>query len=157
LPYKYKFKTDARLTEILKQSINVPSTKNCAELLVEMRESNSEMAVVIDEYGGTAGVVTFKDLVEQLLGYFYPSGENEILELPGGRFHITGHLKIEELSALLEQDIFSDSYTVAGLITDTLGEIPAVGTTLVIGRIEFTVIRISRTRILELEVRRLTQ
>jgi len=157
LPYKYKFKTDARLTEILKQSINVPSTKNCAELLVEMRESNSEMAVVIDEYGGTAGVVTFKDLVEQLLGYFYPSGENEILELPGGRFHITGHLKIEELSALLEQDIFSDSYTVAGLITDTLGEIPVVGTTLVIGRIEFTVIRISRTRILELEVRRLTQ
>jgi putative hemolysin len=157
LPYKFKFKTDARLTEVLKQSINVPSTKNCAELLVEMRESNCEMAVVIDEYGGTAGVVTFKDLIEQLLGYFYPSGENEILELPEGRFRIAGHLKIEELSALLEQDIFSDSYTVAGLITDTLGEIPAVGTTLVIGRIEFTVNRISRTRILELEVRRLPQ
>ena len=109
------------------------------------------MAVVIDEYGGTAGVVTFKDLIEQLLGYFYPSGENQILELPEGRFRIAGHLKIEELSALLDQDIFSDSYTVA----DTLGEIPAVGTTLVIGLIEFTVKRISKTRILELEVRRL--
>jgi len=113
------------------------------------------MAVVIDEYGGTAGVVTFKDLIEQLLGYFYPSGENQILELPEGRFRIAGHLKIEELSALLDQDIFSDSHTVAGLITDTLGEIPAVGTTLVIGLIEFTVKRISKTRILELEVRRL--
>jgi putative hemolysin len=155
LPYKFKFKTDARLSEILKPAINVPSTKNCAELMVEMRESNSEMAVVIDEYGGTAGVVTFKDLIEQLLGYFYPSGENQILELPEGRFRIAGHLKIEELSALLDQDIFSDSYTVAGLITDTLGEIPAVGTTLVIGLIEFTVKRISKTRILELEVRRL--
>jgi putative hemolysin len=155
LPYKFNFRTDARLSEVLKPSINVPSTKNCAELLVEMRESNSEMAVVIDEYGGTAGVVTFKDLIEQLLGYFYPSGETQILELPEGRFRIAGHLKIEDLSALLEQEIPSDSHTVAGLITDTLEEIPSVGTKLVIGGIEFTVKRISKTRILELEVRRL--
>jgi putative hemolysin len=154
LPYKFKFKTDARLSDVLKPVISVPSTKNCAELLVEMRESNSEMAVVIDEYGGTAGIVTFQDLIERLLGYFYPSGENQILELPEGRFRIAGHLKIEELSALLDQDILSDSHTVAGLVTDTLEEIPAVGTKLVIGRIEFTVKRISKTRILELEVRR---
>jgi len=154
LPYKFRFKTDARLSDILKPAISVPSTKNCAELLVEMRESNSEMAVVIDEYGGTAGIVTFRDLIEQLLGYFYPSGENQILELPDGRYRIAGHLKIEELSALLEEDILSDSHTVAGLITDTLEEIPSVGTKLVIGRIEFTVKRISKTRILELEVGR---
>jgi CBS domain containing-hemolysin-like protein len=140
---------------VLKPSISVPSTKNCAELLVEMRESNSEMAVVIDEYGGTAGVITFKDLIEQLLGYFYPSGETQILELPEGRYRVAGHLKIEDLSALLEQEIPSDSHTVAGLITDTLEEIPSVGTTLVIGALEFTVKRISKTRILELEVRRL--
>jgi putative hemolysin len=155
LPYKFRFKTDARLNEVLKPSIIVPSTKNCAELLVEMRESNSEMAVVIDEYGGTDGVITFRDLIEQLLGYFYPSGESEILELPDGRYRVAGHLKIEELSALLEQDIPSESHTVAGLITDTLEEIPSVGTRIVIGRIEFTVKRISKTRILELEVRRL--
>jgi len=156
LPYKYKFKTDARLSEVLKPAINVPSTKNCAELLVEMRESNSEMAVVIDEYGGTAGIVTFKDLIEQLLGYFYPSAEEQILELPGGRFRIAGHLKVEDLADAMEQDIPSESHTVAGLITDTLEEIPAVGTRLVIGQIEFTVKRISKTRILELEVRRLS-
>lgn len=155
LPYKFNFKADARLSEVLKPSINVPSTKNCAELLVEMRESNSEMAVVIDEYGGTAGVVTFKDLIEQLLGYFYPSGETQILELPEGRYRVAGHLKIEDLSALLDQEIPSDSHTVAGLITDTLEEIPSVDTKLVIGAIEFTVKRISKTRILELEVRRL--
>jgi putative hemolysin len=157
LPYKFRFKTDARLGDILKPAISVPSTKNCAELLVEMRESNSEMAVVIDEYGGTAGIVTFRDLIEQLLGYFYPSGENQILELPGGRYRIAGHLKVEELSALLEEDILSDSHTVAGLITDTLEEIPSVGTKLVIGRIEFTVKRISKTRILEVEVRRVSR
>ncbi len=154
LPYKFSFKTDARLSDILKPAISVPSTKNCAELLVEMRESNSEMAIVIDEYGGTAGIVTFRDLIQQLLGYFYPAGENQILELPAGGYRIAGHLKIEELSALLEEDVFSDSHTVAGLITDTLEEIPSVGTKLVIGKIEFTVKRISKTRILELEVRR---
>ena len=155
LPYKFNFKADARLSEVLKPSISVPYTKNCAELLVEMRESKSEMAVVIDEYGGTAGVVTFKDLIEQLLGYFYPSGETQILELPEGSYRVAGHLKIEDLSTLLEQDIPSDSHTVAGLITDTLEEIPSVGTKLVIGGIEFTVKHISKTRILELEVRRL--
>ena len=58
---------------------------------------------------------------------------------------------------MLEQEIPSDSHTVAGLITDTLEEIPSVGTTLVIGALEFTVKRISKTRILELEVRRLTR
>jgi putative hemolysin len=156
LPYKYGFKTDAQLSEVLKPAISVPSTKNCTELLAEMRESNSEMAVVIDEYGGTDGVVTFKDLIEQLLGYFYPSGEGEILEFPEGRFRVAGHLKIEDLSALLEQDIPSESHTVAGLITDTLEEIPPVGTRLVIGQIEFTVKRTSKTRVLELEVRRLS-
>jgi CBS domain containing-hemolysin-like protein len=155
LPYKFQFKSDARLSEILKPAISIPATKNCAELLVEMRESNCEMAVVIDEYGGTAGILTFKDLIEQLLGYFYPSGDSPVLELPEGRLRVAGNLKVEELAALLEQDIPSESYTVAGLITDTLGEIPAVGTTLVIGLIEFTVKRISRTRILEVEVRRL--
>jgi putative hemolysin len=154
LPYKFRFKTDARLSEILKPAISVPASKNCAELLVELRESNREMAVVIDEYGGTAGVVTFRDLIEQLLGYFYPAGESEIVETGDGRFRVAGHLKIEELSALLEQEIPSESYTVAGLVTDTLEEIPAVGTTLVIGQIEFTVRRISKTRVLELEVRR---
>ena len=133
----------------------VPVVNLRTELLVEMRESNCEMAVVIDEYGGTAGVVTFKDLIEQLLGYFYPSGATHVVELPEGRFRIAGQLKIEELSSLLDQDIISDSYTVAGLIMDTLEDIPTVGTKLVIGRIEFTVKSISKTRILELEVRRL--
>jgi CBS domain containing-hemolysin-like protein len=89
------------------------------------------------------------------LGYFYPSGATHVVELPKGRFRIAGQLKIEELSSLLEQDIISDSYTVAGLIMDTLEEIPTVGTKLVIGGIEFTVKSISKTRILELEVRRL--
>ena len=154
LPYKYGFKADARLVEITKSSISVPATKNCADLLAEMRESNCEMAVVIDEYGGTAGVVTFHDLIEQLLGYFYPSGDSLIDELPEGGFRIAGQLKVEELSEILGQDIISESHTVAGLITDTLGEIPNVGTRVLIGGIQFTVKRISRTRILEVEVRR---
>jgi putative hemolysin len=155
LPYKFGFKSDGRLAEIVKASISVPSTKNCADLLTEMRESNSEMAVVIDEYGGTAGVVTFRGLIEQLLGYFYPSAEKQIEELSPDSFLVAGHLKIEELSELLDQEIVSDSRTVSGLIIDTLGEIPAAGTKLVIGDIEFTAKRISKTRILELEVRRL--
>jgi putative hemolysin len=155
LPYKFGFKTDARLAEIIKPAISVPSTKNCAELLAEMREANSEMAAVIDEYGGTAGIITFRDLIERLLGYFYPSGEKQIVELSEDRFRVAGHLKIEELSELLGQEIISDAHTVAGLITDTLGEIPPAGTKAVIGRIEFTVKSISETRILELEVRRL--
>jgi CBS domain containing-hemolysin-like protein len=157
LPYKFGFKQDSRLAEIIRPSISVPSTKNCAELLVEMRESNSEMAVIIDEYGGTAGIVTFRGLIEQLLGYFYPSMETEIAKLGPDRYRITGHLKIDELSELLDQDIESDSHTAAGLIIDALGDIPTVGTRLVIGRIEFTVKRISKTRILELEVRRLPE
>ena len=120
-----------------------------------MRESNSEMAVVIDEYGGTAGVVTFKMLIEQLLGYFYPSAKNEVVELSADTYSIPGHLKIEDLSELLAQEIVSDSRTVAGLIIESLGDIPSAGTKLVIEEIELTVKRISKTRILEVEVKKL--
>jgi putative hemolysin len=157
LPYEFGFKNDARLAEVIKPAISVPSTKNCAELLAEMREANSEMAAVIDEYGGTAGIVTFRDLIEQLLGYFYPSGEKQFVELSEDRFRVAGHLKIEELSELLGREIESDAHTVAGLITDTLGEIPPPGTKAVIDRTEFTVKSISETRILEIEVRRLPE
>ena len=155
LPYKYGLKSGIRLVEIVKFAISVPSTKNCADLLVEMRESNSEMAVVIDEYGGTAGIVTFRALVEQLLGYFYPSAEKDFEELAPDRYKISGHFKIEELAELLEQEIASDSRTVAGLIIERLGEIPAVGTKLVVDLLEFTVVKISKNRILELEARKL--
>jgi len=153
VPYKLNLKPDARLSQILKNALSVPATKNCAELLVEMRESNTEMAVVIDEYGGTAGIATFKDLIEQLLGYFYPSGDMKAVELAEGNFRVAGNMKIDELSELLGEEIISESRTVAGLITDTLGEIPAVGTRLVINGVEFTVNRIGKTRILEIEVR----
>ncbi len=155
LPYKYGLKDGLRVTELIKPSISVPSTKNCAELLVEMRESNTEMAVVIDEYGGTAGIVTFRALIEQLLGYFYPSADKEIVEVAPDTFRIPGSLRIEELSLLLGRDIASESYTAAGLIIESLGEIPAVGRKLVVERLEFTVLQTSKNRILELEVKKL--
>jgi putative hemolysin len=155
LPYKYGLKTGLRATELVKPSISVPSTKNCAELLVEMRESNTEMAVVIDEYGGTAGIVTFRGLIEQLLGYFYPSADRQVVEVAPDTFRIPGNLRIEELSLLLGRDITSESYTAAGLIIERLGEIPSVGRKMVINGLEFAVLQTSKNRILELEVKKL--
>ncbi len=155
LPYKYGMKSGVRIAEIVRSSISVPFTKNCADLLVEMRESNTEMAVVIDEYGGTAGVLTFKALVEQLLGYFYPTEENGIQETSPDTYKIPGSLKIEELSELLEEQLISDAHTAAGFIIEKLGEIPEQGRNLVIDNLQFTVTKIYKNRILELEVRRL--
>ncbi|GAH82721.1 unnamed protein product, partial [marine sediment metagenome] len=79
LPFKYGLKTGERLGKILKEFVSVPESKNCAELMVEMRDANTEMALVVDEYGGTAGIITFQNLLDVLFGYFYPAQYEKLI------------------------------------------------------------------------------
>ena len=132
----------------------MPSSKNCADLLVEMRSSNTELAVVVDEFGGTAGVVTIKGLVEELLGYFYSAPLEEVLEVSAEAYRVAGSLRITDLELLVGQRIESDSHTVAGLILEHLEDLPEVGAKVRIPGLELAVLRATKNRVLEVEVRR---
>jgi putative hemolysin len=157
LPFRFGMKQTISPQELLRPFISVPASKNCAELLVEMRETRREMALVIDEYGGTAGIVTFQDLVEELLGYFYPEDEETVTEIEPGHYRVAGSLELDNLAELLETSLPAESRTVAGLIMEQLGEIPAEGRSLRLHDLELTVVKADRKRILAVEVRKVEQ
>ncbi len=155
LAFQFGLKTGESLRKIMKPFLSVPESKNCAELMVDMKETNTEMALVVDEYGGTAGIITFQSLLEELFEYFYPEAFEQVSKIGENRYLVPGNLDIDSLRALYQEDLPTENRTVAGLITQQLEEIPAAGTKLIIGRLEFIVKQITRNRILKIEVRRL--
>ena len=109
----------------------VPDAKPCDELLREMRARRRAIAIVVDEYGGTAGLVTIEDLVEELVGDI--RGEEEaasvaIRPLEGGRHAVDGTARIVDVNEALGLELPEGDYeTVAGLFLDRFGRIPAAG------------------------------
>jgi magnesium and cobalt exporter, CNNM family len=120
-----------RVRDILRPIRVVPETKPVNDLLREMQEEGAHMAVVVDEYGSTAGIVTMEDLVEEILGEIHDEHEPErdFRQEPDGSYVISGSFDLDRLGDLLgfrpEED--TESTTVGGLVTEWLGHVPAVG------------------------------
>ncbi|MER7395428.1 hemolysin family protein [Streptomyces sp. NPDC000151] len=109
----------------------VPDTKNAGDLLREMQRDRNHVAVVIDEYGGTAGIVTIEDILEEIVGEITDEYDRElppVQELGDGRYRVTARLDIGDLGELygLELDD-EDVETVGGLLAKRLGRVPIAG------------------------------
>jgi len=111
----------------------VPETKRVAELMPEMQKEKAHMAVVVDEYGGTAGLVTLEDLIEELVGEIvdeYDVEEAKVEPLPGGDFRVNARMPIDELNDLLDVEFPQGDWdTVGGLVFNLLGHVPDEGET----------------------------
>ncbi len=111
----------------------VPETKRVAELMPEMQKSKTHMAVVVDEHGGTAGIVTLEDLLEELVGEIvdeYDVEEPPVEPLPDGGVRVSARMPIDELNDLLGAEFPEGDYdTVGGLVYFLLGHVPAEGET----------------------------
>lgn len=116
---------------VMRQVKFVPETKRAHELLAEMRTARGPLAVVVDEYGGTAGLVTLEDLVEVLVGEIVDEfdPEESLLEpLAGGEVLVHGRMPVDQLNGMMDADLPDDDWdTVGGLIFNTLGHVPDVG------------------------------
>jgi putative hemolysin len=124
---------DVQVRELVRNANFVPETKRVAELLPEMQKQKSHMAIVVDEHGGTAGLVTLEDLIEELVGEIvdeYDVEEPPIEPLPGGDVRVNARMPIDELNDLLEATFPEGDYdTVGGLVYYLLGHVPAEGET----------------------------
>jgi CBS domain containing-hemolysin-like protein len=109
----------------------VPETKRVAELMPEMQREKAHMAVVVDEYGGTAGLVTLEDLIEELVGEIvdeYDVEEAPVEPLPNGDVRVNARMPIDELNDLLEAQFPEGDWdTVGGLMFNLLGHVPTEG------------------------------
>ena len=139
--------SDSRLSEIVLPIHAVPASKNLRELLEEMGELGAEMTVVVDEYGGTEGVVSFPGIVAYLFEDFHPETGRAIEQREDGSYRIAGHAEVDEVGATLNVDLETSSRTVAGMILDKVGEFPELGSEIMVAGYVFRVAGISQHRI----------
>ncbi len=126
-------KSEEQVRELVRSANFVPETKRVAELLPEMQKQKTHMAIVVDEHGGTAGLVTLEDLIEELVGEIvdeYDVEEPPIEPLPGGDVRVNARMPIDELNDLLDAEFPEGDYdTVGGLVYYLLGHVPSEGET----------------------------
>ncbi len=119
------------LRKIMRKPYFVPDSKHLDELFFELQKNRTHFAVVIDEYGGTAGIVTIEDLIEEILGDIedeYDEEENEFVKLNANTFDVSGSIELDELDESAELELpqadLEDYDTLSGLLIAQLGRIP---------------------------------
>jgi len=150
------------LTSISRKSMFVPKTKMISNLLQEFQEKKMHIAVVVDEYGGTAGVVTLEDILEEIIGEIrdeFDKEENTISKLSDNLFLVLGKLSIDDLNELLNLDISLDNEnfeTIGGLVLNHAGHIPKEGYSFKLENHKFTVKEVANKRIQKVLVEKLS-
>jgi putative hemolysin len=147
--------------DLIKPALFIPETKPLGELLKELQARFQQVAIVVDEYGGTAGLVTMEDLVEEIVGEIMDEHEALAAELEPvseGVWRLDGRAHIELLDELFGVDIEDAEFeTVAGLIFSSLGHVPQVGETVEQDGLLFTVEAVKDRRIQTVRVERQTE
>lgn len=120
------------VTSLMKPSFIVPETKRVAELLRELQEQHMQVALVIDEYGGTAGLATVEDLLEEIVGEIreeHEKAEDDVVPRPEGGWLVRGKANVHDLAESLEADLSPDEDTssVAGLLLSLFDRVPGPG------------------------------
>ena len=146
-----------KITNIMRTAVFVPESKKCGDLFNEMTEQKLQMVIIVDEYGGVAGLVTIEDLLESIVGNMqdeYDDEEEEIEQMTDGRFVLEGTSDIGELAETLEIDFPEGEYdTIGGFIMSELGRIPSADENAEVkyGGYIFTVTEMDERRISKVE------
>jgi putative hemolysin len=142
---------DETVTNLGRKPLFVPEQKKVADLLREMQQQRVHMAIVVDEYGGTAGLVTIEDLIEEIVGEIvdeYDQEEPLVEPLDENRIRVSARLPIDEVNELLDVNLPHEEWdTVGGLVFGLVGRVPSVGETVSFDSVDFTTERVTGRRI----------
>jgi CBS domain containing-hemolysin-like protein len=150
---------DGALRELLRPAHYVPETKKVAELLREMQQQKMHLAIVVDEYGGTSGLVTIEDLVEEIVGEIrdeFETDEERVVPVSAEEAVVDGRVPFEDVKELFHIDLPpSEEYdTLAGFIVHELGRMPRAGDVVRVGDVEFIVEDVQARRARRIRIRR---
>jgi putative hemolysin len=151
-----------RLEKYVKPPFFVPELMKISRLLREFQKRKTHLAVVVDEFGGTSGVVTLEDVVEQIVGEIqdeYDVEEKTVKSLPDGRFVADGSAPLRDVEAALSVDFPEDGdyETLGGFLTAASGKVPAVGSLVVWGDLAFTIRAADERRVSKVEISRMKE
>jgi putative hemolysin len=147
------------VTSLGREPFFVPEQKKVPELMREMQESRVHIAIVVDEYGGTAGLVTIEDLIEEIVGEIvdeYDQEEPLVETVDENTIRVDAKVPIDEVNELLEVDLPNEEWdTVGGLVFGLTGRVPQQGETIRFDGLEFVSELLSGRRIQKVVIRRL--
>ncbi len=151
---------DLTIDKVMRKTLYVPETQSCGDLFKAMNESRTQFAIVVDEYGGTAGIVTLEHVLESIVGNIqdeYDDEEEEIKKINETTFTVDGTTDIDEIDELVGTDLPEGDYdTIGGFVISLLGYLPSeVGEEPIVAEYEnlrFTVLSIDERRIDEIKV-----
>jgi len=149
---------DERVEGLARPIPHVPATKTCDDLFRELQASRQHMAVVVDENGSLAGIVTLEDLIEELVGEIEDEHDvrHELIQkIDDGLYMVDGRAGIEAVAQALDAKIPDGDYnTIAGFVLAVLGRIPEPGDEVVVGGLEMRVVSASATRVGKIRIRK---
>ena len=151
------------LRDQLRPAVFIPESKRLNVLLKEFRASRNHIAIVVDEYGGVAGLVTIEDVLEQIVGdiedeYDYDEAEDNVIAEEGGAFRVKAQTEIGDFNLAMGASFADDEFdTVGGLVTHAFGRVPKRGEAVEIAGFRFQVLRAGSRRLHTLRVQRLPQ
>ena len=150
------------LEKIARKALFIPRTKLISTLMQELQEKKMHISIVVDEYGGTAGLITLEDIIEEIIGEIrdeYDKEENPVSKIDSRNLMVLGKLSIDDLNELLNTNIKpenEDFETVAGLVLNFAGHIPKEGYSFELENHKFTVKEVLKKRIMKVLIEKQT-
>src|SRR3990167_7470974 len=157
---RYNAGQEFNVREMLRPAVFIPESKRLNVLLKEFRSNRNHIAIVVDEYGGVAGIVTIEDVLEQIVGeiedeYDYDEQEDNIIRVPDGRFRVKAQAEIADFNAAMGTEFSDEDYdTVGGLVVSKFGHMPKRGEHVAFDGLKFSVLRADSRRLYSLLVER---
>ncbi|MGA8054860.1 MAG: transporter associated domain-containing protein [Burkholderiales bacterium] len=159
----YAGEEEFSVREMLRPAVFVPESKRLNVLLTDFRKNRNHMAIVVDEYGGVAGLVTIEDVLEQIVGeiedeYDYEEAEDNIIREKSGRFRVKAQTEVSDFNAVFTTDFSDEEFdTIGGVVINRFGRLPKRGESVVIDGLRFHVLRADSRRLYTVQVERLPQ
>jgi len=150
---RYYAGEDFNVRDMLRPAVFIPESKRLNVLLKDFRSNRNHIAIVVDEYGGVAGMVTIEDVLEQIVGdiedeYDYDEDEDNIFQDASGRYRIKALTEIADFNEALETEFSDEEFsTIGGLVISKFGHLPKRGEQIIFNNLKFTVLRADSRRV----------
>ena len=156
--YLYEKNTTLDLKTILRPAFFVPESKRLDTLLNEFKARHSHLAIVVDEYGGIAGLISIEDILEEIVGDIedeFDNTEQKIQKITENHYHIHATVSLEDLNDALGTQFKDEEVdTIGGLLTRSLGHIPEVGNSILVDDWQISALRSDSRRVIQIELHR---
>ena len=150
---RYYAGEDFEVRDMLRPAVFIPESKRLNVLLKEFRSNRNHIAIVVDEYGGVAGMVTIEDVLEQIVGdiedeYDYDEDEDNVIQDAQGHYRVKALTEISDFNAIVGTNLSQEEYsTIGGLVVNQFGHLPKRGDHTIVENLSITVVRADSRRL----------